>query len=116
MAQGMRQGTRVLFPNMNGKEEEKEGAACMAGKPILPVMHNMENKIKLCPRTSVNITVIRKQNIPVPAFTLQQGRCASIGSGVYKTSSDTTQVPCTTTNLIRIQIFRKIFQKKFNIS
>ena len=47
MAQGMRQGTRVLFPNMNGKEEEKEGAACMAGKPILPVMHNMENKVKL---------------------------------------------------------------------
>jgi hypothetical protein len=45
---------------MNGKEEEKEGAACMAGKPILPVMHNMENKIKLCRRTSVNISV--KQN------------------------------------------------------
>jgi len=57
MAQGMRQGTRVLFPNMNGNEEEKEGAACMAGKPILPVMQNMENKIKLCPRTSVNISV-----------------------------------------------------------
>jgi hypothetical protein len=45
---------------MNGKEEEKEGAACMAGKPILPVMSQIENKVKLCPRTSVNVSV--KQN------------------------------------------------------
>jgi len=37
MAQGMRQGTRVLLPKMKGKEEEKKGAAWMAGKLILPV-------------------------------------------------------------------------------
>ena len=37
MAQGMRQGTSVLPPKINGNDELNEGAACIAGKLIFPI-------------------------------------------------------------------------------
>jgi hypothetical protein len=37
MAQGIRQGTFFLSPNINGNDEENEGADCVAGKLIFPI-------------------------------------------------------------------------------
>jgi hypothetical protein len=123
MAQGMRQGTLVLFPNMNGKEEEKEGAACMAGKPILPVMYQIENKVKLCPRTSVNVSVKQNKKYRYRHSRYSRDDGLVSGSGVYKTSSDTTPVPCaiyhtqfTQVFQIWIQSLKDISEKKDNIS
>ena len=41
MAQGMRQRISRRWPNMWGKEVGKEGAACTAGKAILPMLLSM---------------------------------------------------------------------------
>ena len=40
IAQGIRQGTFFLSPKIKGNDEEKEGAACVAGKLILPMQLN----------------------------------------------------------------------------
>ena len=50
MAHGIRQGTLGVFsPKMNGKEEENDGAAWMAGKLIFP-MGQLSSNPKM-PRT-----------------------------------------------------------------
>lgn len=46
MAQGIRQGTFFLSPKMKGKDEENEGADCVAGKLIFP-MQLLENNNKI---------------------------------------------------------------------
>jgi hypothetical protein len=58
MAQGMRQRTSFLVPKMWGKESGKEGAACTAGKAILPMLSScVSPKI---PRTVFIVTDLQQ--------------------------------------------------------
>ncbi len=47
MAQGMRQRTSLRVPKMCGKEVGKHGAACTAGKAILPMLSSCVIPIRL---------------------------------------------------------------------
>jgi hypothetical protein len=54
MAQGMRQGMSRRPPKGMGKAEGKEGAACTAGKALLPMLSDIVNPkmARLCRGTA----------------------------------------------------------------